>query len=135
MNDVMIRRLASEQSYQRGVDYFSQRRVESLEQTGDSVHALVRGNRDYAVTLSSDEGVLDYSCDCPVGSDGTFCKHCVAVALTWLNRGVKSAKPSARSKTREFTLADAGKVLHGEDKETLVRMMLDWAKDDGRSIH
>src|SRR5208282_98695 len=30
------------------------------------------------------------------------------------------------------TLADAGKILHAEDKSTLVRMVLDWAKDDDR---
>ncbi len=132
LNDAVIRRLAGAQSYQRGLDYFSHGHVESLEDDGDGVRALVRGNQDYAVSLTSDEGVLDYSCDCPVGSDGAFCKHCVAAALAWLNRDTAPLKPSARRKTKELTLADAGKRLRDEDKETLVRMMLDWAKDDER---
>jgi hypothetical protein len=67
-----------------------------------------------------------------VGSDGAFCKHCVAAALAWLNLAAGPAKPAARGKTKELTLADAGKILHAEDKDTLVRMMLDWAKDDDR---
>ena len=129
MNDAVIRRLAGAQSYERGLDYFSHGHVESLEDRGESVHAVVRGSQDYTVTLEADEGVLDYSCDCPVGADGAFCKHCVAVALACLNR---SARPAPRGKARVITLADAGKILQAEDKDTLVRMVLDWAKNDDR---
>src|SRR5713226_4564788 len=129
MNDAVVRRLAGAQSYERGLDYFSHGHVESLEDRGESVHAVVRGNQDYTVTLEADEGVLDYSCDCPVGADGTFCKHCVAVALACLNR---SARPARRGKAKAITLADAGKILQAEDKDTLVRMVLDWAKNDDR---
>jgi uncharacterized Zn finger protein len=86
VNDAVIRRLAGMPSYQHGVDYFSHGHVESLEGHGGRVHGVVRGNQDYTVSLAADEGVLDYSCDCPVGTDGSFCKHCVAVALAWLNR-------------------------------------------------
>jgi uncharacterized Zn finger protein len=129
MNDAVVRRLAGAQSYERGLDYFSHGHVESLEDRGESVHAVVRGNQDYTVTLEADEGVLDYSCDCPVGADGAFCKHCVAVALACLNR---SARPARRGKAKVITLADAGKILQAEDKDTLVRMILDWAKNDDR---
>ncbi len=132
MNDAVIRRLAGEQSYQRGLDYFSHGHVESLEDRSGSVRALVRGNQDYTVTLAADGGVLDYSCDCPVGGDGAFCKHCVAAALACLNRDAKPAKSKARGNVKEITLAAAAKFLHAEDRDTLVRMMLDWAKDDDR---
>jgi uncharacterized Zn finger protein len=132
LNDSVVRRLAGEQSYQRGLDYFSHGHVESLEDGGGSVRALVRGNQDYVVTLAADDGVLDYSCDCPVGRDGIFCKHCVATALAWLNRDTKPAKSQGRGKVKEVTLADAGKILLSEDKDALVRMVLDWAKDDDR---
>jgi uncharacterized Zn finger protein len=132
INDAVIRRLADAQSYQRGLDYYSHGHVESLEDRDESVRAVVRGNHDYTVTLTADEGVLDYSCDCPVGSDGTFCKHCVAAALAWLNRAVVPARSSGRGKAREVTLADAGKTLQTEDKDTLVRMVLGWARDDDR---
>ncbi len=132
VTDAIVRRLAGAQSYQRGLDYFSHGHVESLEETTGGLRALVRGNQDYTVVLTAGEGLLDYSCDCPVGGDGAFCKHCVAAALAWLNRDARSAKPRARRKTREVTLADAGKILRGDDKETLVGMILDWAKDDDR---
>ncbi len=132
MNDAVVRRLAGAQFYQRGLDYFSHGHVESLEDDDNGVRAVVRGNHDYCVTLTSDDGVLDYSCDCPVGSDGAFCKHCVAAALAWLNRGTVPAKSTAGRKAKELTLSDAGKMLQAEDKETLVKMVVDWAKDDDR---
>jgi uncharacterized Zn finger protein len=132
INDAVVRRLAGAQSYQRGVDYFSHGHVESLENRGGSVHAVVRGTQDYTVTLTSDDGVLDYLCDCPVGSEGAFCKHCVAAALAWRNRAAGPAKPAGRGRAKELTLIDAGKILQAEDKDALVRMVLDWAKDDDR---
>jgi uncharacterized Zn finger protein len=132
INDAAIRRLADAQSYPRGLDYFSHGHVESLEDRDDGVRAVARGNQDYTVALVADDGVLDYSCDCPVGSDGAFCKHCVAAALAWLNREAGPAKSPRRSKPKEITLADAGKILEAENKESLIRMMLDWAKDDER---
>jgi uncharacterized Zn finger protein len=130
INDAVIRRLADGQSYQRGLDYYSHGHVESLEERDESVRAVVRGNQDYTVTLATDEGVLDYSCDCPVGSDGTFCKHCVAAALAWLKRA--PAKSSGRGKAKTVTLADAEKILKAEGKDRLVQMVLGWAKDDDR---
>jgi len=132
LNDAVIRRLAGVQSYQRGLDYFSHGHVESIEDRAGSIHAVVRGNQDYTVTLTADDGVPDYTCDCPVGIDGAFCKHCVAAALAWLDRAAGPARPVGRGKAKEVTLADAGKILHAEDKSTLVRMVLDWAKDDDR---
>lgn len=133
MNDTVIRRLAGAQPYQRGLDYFSHGHVESLAETTEGVRAMVRGSQNYTVMLMSDEGVIDYSCDCPIGSEGAFCKHCVAAALACLNGGGAALpKPPARRKAKELTLADAGKILQNEDKEALVSMLLDWAKDDDR---
>jgi uncharacterized Zn finger protein len=132
MTDAVVRRLGGTESYQRGLDYFSHGHVESLAEISGGVRAAVRGNQDYTVRLTADEGMLDYSCDCPVGSGGSFCKHCVAAALAWLNRAASPARPGSRRKTREVTLADVGKILQDEDKEVLVRSILDWAKDDHR---
>ena len=103
-----------------------------MEDRGDSLHAVVRGNRDYAVTLTTGDGVLDYLCGCPMGGDGSFCKHCVAVALAWLNRPAGPGGSSGRRKAKEITLADVRKILQAEDKDTLVKIVLDWAKDDAR---
>ncbi|MGH9657016.1 MAG: SWIM zinc finger family protein, partial [Bryobacteraceae bacterium] len=128
----VVRRLAGERSYERGLNYYSDGRVETLAEVAGGIRAVVGGTRDYTVNLSSDEGVLNYDCDCPYGSDGAFCKHCVAAALAWLNRDTAPAKAKPRGKVKEITLADAAKVLRDEDKDTLMRMMLEWAKDDDR---
>ena len=132
LNDTVVRRLAGERSYLRGHDYCQHGHVESLENDAGGVRAVVRGTQDYTVTLSSDDGVLDYTCDCPQGAEGAFCKHCVAVALAWLNRDTASAKSKARAKAKEVTLADAAKILRDEEMSVLIRMVLDWAKDDAR---
>jgi len=132
LNDALLRRLAGERSYRRGHDYYQHGHVESLEQDAGGVRALVRGTQDYTVTLSSDDRVLDYACDCPQGADGAFCKHCVAAALAWLNRDAAPAKSGAHAKAKEVTLADVATVLRDEDKEALIQAVLDWAKDDNR---
>ncbi len=130
MNDAVVRRLAGERSYDRGLDYYRNGHVESLEEWEDGVRAVVSGTQDYTVRFSSDEGVLDYNCDCPYGSDGTFCKHCVAAALAWLNRGSK--EQMRRGKAKEITPAAAEKLLLLEGHEQFVRMVMDWAKDDDK---
>src|SRR5215831_9615667 len=132
INDAVIRRLAGPQSYQRGLDYYSHGHVESLTDRDEGVRAVVRGNQDYTVTLGADEGILDYSCDCPVGSEGTFCKHCVAAALAWLDRAPAPTRSSRRDKAKGVRLSDARRLLQSEDKDTVVRMVLDWAKDNDR---
>jgi uncharacterized Zn finger protein len=45
----------------------------------------VRGTQRYSVELGiGDDRELTYECDCPVSEVGIFCKHAVAVALSWL---------------------------------------------------
>jgi uncharacterized Zn finger protein len=124
--------LAGDRSYRKGYDYYQHGHVESVDAQANGIHAVVRGNQDYTVILSSDDGVLDYTCDCPQGADGAFCKHCAAVALTWLNRDAVATKAKRRGKVQQITLADAVRILQAEDKDTLARMMLEWAKDDDR---
>jgi uncharacterized Zn finger protein len=132
MNEAVIRRLAGDQSYQRGNDYYLHGHVASIEDDDGSLHATVRGTQDYTVELKADDGVLDYSCGCPLGVEGTFCKHCVAAALAWLNQPTHSAKSKRGSKTREVRLTDARKVLLAEDKEAVVEILFEWAKTDKR---
>ncbi len=130
----IIRRLADSQAYQQGVSYFSAKRVGSLNEAAGTIHSVVNGTKDYNVTLTSDEGVLDFACNCPTGQDGLFCKHCVAAALAWLDdtkkpEAKKPEKTRARLKAKKVTLADAEKFLREETDEDLVKMLMDWAKD------
>ena len=41
----------------------------------------MRGSATYKVQLWMNDGELEFACSCPVGPDGMFCKHAVAVAL------------------------------------------------------
>lgn len=134
LNDAVLRRLAGEQSYRRGHDYYIHGHVESIEPTASGLRAVVLGTENYSVTLSSDEGVLDYACDCPLGADSIFCKHCLAAGLAWLNlqRGGSEEKGRARQKTKLLTLNDAAESLRSEDKNALVEMIIAWASEDQR---
>jgi hypothetical protein len=133
INDAVLRRMAGDPSYQRGLDYFLHGNVESIADRPDGVEAVVCGTRSYDVSLVVDEGVLDYTCDCPVGSDGAFCKHCVAVALAWRRRLTDpTEQPDKRGKAKPLTIEAAAKILEEEDHLTLIRLLVGWANEDGR---
>jgi uncharacterized Zn finger protein len=69
-----------------------------------------------------DGGRLRFECSCPVGRDGAFCKHCVAVALSWLRD----------NGTPVPTLDDARVYLGSLPPGSLVDLLIDHAHDDER---
>ena len=95
----IIRRLADSDAYQQGLSYQSTGRVVSLNEEAGSINAIVHGTKDYKVTLTSDDGVLDFACDCTTGQECLFCKHCVASALAWLD-GAKKPETKKPGKYR-----------------------------------
>ena len=104
-----IQALADARTFARGMAYFHGGAVGLLDADEYEARASVQGTQRYRVRLAVGSGAeLDYECDCPVGDDGTFCKHAVAVALSWLeNTGEEvfvpgdkeSAKPRKKRKT------------------------------------
>ena len=78
----LVQSLAGAKSFARGMAYFQEGAVGLLEEDGNSVTATVQGTHRYRVSLAVDEEELEYDCTCPVGTDGLFCKHAVAVALS-----------------------------------------------------
>jgi uncharacterized Zn finger protein len=82
-----LRRLSGASSFERGEDYFLNGQVKALAEHDGTITAKVRGTYPYRVKLWIEKHDLRYSCTCPVGADGEFCKHCVAVGLTWLEAG------------------------------------------------
>ena len=84
LDEPIVATLAGPRSVERGVVYLEEGRVGALRASATRVAATVQGAESYAVELSVDDGQLRFACSCPVGSDGAFCKHCVAVALRWL---------------------------------------------------
>ncbi len=67
--------------WERGVAYYRQGAVESLEEEfPDEWNATVRGTEEYTVEITlEDDKIMDYFCDCPY--DGDMCKHVVATLL------------------------------------------------------
>ncbi|WP_370889728.1 SWIM zinc finger domain-containing protein [Caballeronia sp. RCC_10] len=69
----------------RGKAYFHDGAVSRLDERNGVLSASVNGTSRYSVELKvGRDDELAYVCDCPVGQTGTFCKHLVAVALSWL---------------------------------------------------
>src|SRR5260370_9742880 len=85
ISDELIRRLAGDRYYQRGLDYFQRGRVSFLEVSGNSIHSIVTGTERNAVLLTAKAKALDYRCGCPLGSAGGSCSPGIPTALAWLH--------------------------------------------------
>lgn len=59
-------------------------RVQSVAEEDGKLRATVRGTMPYRVELWFDGDELLWRCTCPAAEDGSFCKHCTAVALSLL---------------------------------------------------
>ncbi|HEY3924177.1 MAG TPA: SWIM zinc finger family protein [Acidothermaceae bacterium] len=125
-----IEGLSDERSFARGLIYRQQGRVEIEAHDGDVVTATVRGSMPYRVELRRTPKV-SWTCTCPVGDDGDFCKHCVAAALEVADDGSDRAGTRARRAKR-----DAGPnlrtYLSGLDTDELVDLMLEQVAADWR---
>lgn len=120
LSTATVARLASAQSHERGVSYLEAGRVGPLRGGSGRVGATVNGTEPYLVELRAAGGNLRFSCSCPVGRDGAFCKHCVAVALAWLGEG---GSPTP-------TLDDARAHLETLPQSELVDLLIDRAHED-----
>lgn len=130
MNVLQLKRLAPNRSFARGEAYFKEGRVHSLATYDGTCTAIVSGQDDYCVTLRSTKGEIEYSCDCPIGIEGEFCKHLVAVGLAALKAKPESnGKPDTKRK-RAASGDDLRAYLERQDKETLVAMLARAAMED-----
>ena len=129
--------LADPKSFERGNAYYHDGVVSRLTERDATVSATVRGTYRYHVELAvGDDGALDYACNCPVGDDGAFCKHAVAVALSWLENSGQEvfhdavatpARPRRKRKTHAELIRDHLETL---DEHALRRLLLDAAERD-----
>jgi hypothetical protein len=122
-----LRRLAGARSFERGEEYAATDAVGSLQWDESSIRAGVQGAERYRVRLELAGGGLAGSCTCPVGRDGFFCKHCVAVGLAWLGRGQDVGEPAAAP-----TRSELRDRLAALDAEALADLLVEEALDDER---
>lgn len=120
LDEATVAGLASAPSHERGLAYLEAGRVGPLRASAGRVGATVQGSEDYLVELRAKGGELRFSCSCPVGREGAFCKHCVAVALAWLREPNDPAP----------TLDDARAHLETLPQSELVDLLIDHAYDD-----
>ena len=123
----LVRDLTDAKTWQRGVAYFNEGRVLSTEYRGGWVHGKVAGSHRYRCKLRGSDAGLDFDCTCPVGCDGTLCKHVVAAALAYLNGPEESPEDSSTGQT---TLADVQRYLEGLGADALIELVMDHLDQD-----
>lgn len=132
LNRATLRSMAGARSFERGEDYFVNGQVEAIAEHRGAITAKVRGTRPYQVKLWVERESLEYSCTCPVGADGGFCKHCVAAGLAWAEGSTSKGRQPKGQASPAVTMDDVRAYLAGEDKKALVDILVDQAMADDR---
>jgi len=122
--------LAGERYFERGEGYHSGGHVRGLVEHEGTIAAKVLGTYEYRVRLWIEDVRLDYSCDCPLGVDGEFCKHCVAVGLAWLKG--EAGHGLSEAGAGPVTMDDVQAYLGEQDRDVLVRIVMEQAMEDER---
>lgn len=128
ITEASLAKLAGERSFARGFAYFESGAVLDLVQTRDAVKARVLGSDEYRVVLRPGGGGLDWSCTCPLGEEGAFCKHAVAAGLAWLDR--RSENEASFSASSGDELDRIRSHLGSQSKDDLVELLLEQAGND-----
>jgi hypothetical protein len=120
----LLVQFAGERTFGRGAEYFADGHVVGVKEEHGTISAGVCGTYYYRVRLwAKDEG-LGFQCNCPVGQDQAFCKHCVAVGLVWLERRSQKGELSDRASTRDMTDDEIRTHLKEQDKDVLVKLLM-----------
>lgn len=126
-----VQRLASPMAFARGLLYHRDDRVQSVEVEQSSMQATVRGTIPYRVELAVVDGELEWSCTCPAAEDGSFCKHCVALACVDTDVAERAFSPPAAG-TDETDDAEVAAWLDELPRDQLVGLVRQAADRDWR---
>lgn len=111
LDEKQIRALAGSSYFSRGLSYFNQGLVSGVRPITNGIAARVKGSRWYDVEVALHPGGKpQYFCSCPLGLDGEFCKHCVAVSLAWLQQPAVAAPVTTKPKASKGGLAIAARA-------------------------
>jgi uncharacterized Zn finger protein len=132
LDEDLLLDLAGDRYFERGVDYFERGLVHSLAQYEERITAEVYGTETYQVQLCLEDDDLMSRCTCPLGVGGLFCKHCVAVGLAWIAEPPPYRPAGEAPAKMGTTMEDVRNYLARQERETLVRMILDKAMEDTR---
>lgn len=130
LNHDVLLDLAGERYFERGEGYHRGGHVRALVEHDGVLVAKVLGTYEYRVRFRVEDGGIAYSCDCPLGVNGEFCKHCVAVGLAWLEGEAGHELPEEGAEP--VTMDDVRAYLSDQDKDALVRIVMEQAMEDDR---
>ena len=132
LDEDLLMALAGDRYFKRGVDYFERGLVHSLAQYDERIVAEVYGMETYQTQLWLQDDELMSRCTCPLGVEGLFCKHCVAVGLAWIDEPPPYRPAGEAPAKTGVTMEDVRDYLARQDRDMLVRMILDKAMEDAR---
>jgi uncharacterized Zn finger protein len=128
-----IRRLVDDRTFERGQAYVAQGRVVDLVRQDRGLAATVKGTSDYQVSIRAKGEALAYSCSCPVGTEGGFCKHSVAVVLAYMGEVAPEIVPAPQRVLEPPPRAALDPLvarLQAQPREVLLRILLDEVATD-----
>ena len=138
--------LAEPRVQMRGEGYRLDGRVGPLTVRDGRLEATVRGTMPYIVELWAERGEPRWSCTCPAAEDGSFCKHCTAVALSLgsddsppvaaplapLARLVRAQASASGRRAAAAPAEDLASFVEELAQDRLARIVLDHAATDWR---
>ena len=138
--------LAGPWVHERGEGYRRNGRVGPLTVRDGRLEATVRGSLPYIVELWAERGEPRWSCTCPAAEDGSFCKHCTAVALSMgsddsplavpplapLARLVRAQASASGRRVDPAPAEDLASFVEELAQDRLARIVLDHAATDQR---
>lgn len=111
-----LKKLAGDVYFERGVGYHDAGNVVQLRVGSDGITARVQGSEliPYLVRFWREKQTLQWGCACPLGDEGAFCKHLVAVGLAYLAEDEIDNEPDAG-----VTLEEIQELLRPLDRAAL----------------
>lgn len=116
---------------ERGLNYYEEDCVTSLEQTSTGYTAVVEGTDDYDVEIEiRADQVYDMTCTCPYAAEGNYCKHMAAV-LYKIEEGDPDTKMPVNSlQTVQNQEKELKEIVEGIPVEDLREILFTLATSD-----
>jgi hypothetical protein len=126
-----IRSLCTEQSFERGRNYYHQDRIQEIDIDDGKIRATVRGSSYYDVAIDLTDDAIRTRCSCPYDYAGD-CKHIVAVLLAVEDRDTSTdGEPDASEpgESRSETV-DVDGVIEDMAADELRSFLVEIIEDD-----
>ncbi|MEW8959796.1 MAG: SWIM zinc finger family protein [Moorella sp. (in: firmicutes)] len=119
LTEAYIRQLAGEQSFKRGMNYYIRGAIREPVRQGALLWGKCDGSQDEPYTVGvmlGENGISEAYCTCPRGG---FCKHIVALLLTYIHepeifRDIDSFEAKLASLSKEELVALIMKIIQRE---------------------